>query len=303
MFIINLLTGGIQMQTLAVVKEAYLTKMERINRSQSTIRTYKNQIQGFIRFIDEKYNVPLEMKDVTVEDVEEYIYELKDVQGWKVNSVNLVISTLNGFFAYAAKKQIIEYNIMQDVDQLKKQKVTRDFLTADEVGELIHHIQQPLIRLIVETLAYTGLRISECLNLQLADVDFNKGMIQVIEGKGGKDRIVPMNDALQNKLMMYRDTQRPHVSTTNFFALERTGSVSQQYVNREIKEATKKAKIEKNVSCHTLRHSFASTLVKKGVNLPTVAKLLGHADFRMVTSIYVHMEDSELEAAVNQLSI
>ncbi len=291
------------MNTITTVKEAYLQKMMNGNRSKATLRTYRNQIEGFNRFIQKKYNLPLDIADITTEDVEEYIHELRDCHKWKTNSVNLVISTLKGFFRYAIKKQFIAKDIMDDIEQLRKIKVERDFLTEDEMSKLIEAIKQPLIKLLVKTLAYTGLRISEALNLTLNDVDFEKKIIQVINGKGGKNRNVPIPVALANELMIYKDTKRPSVETPYFFALAKTGSVSQQYVNRELKIATKKAGIHKNVSAHILRHSYASALVRKGTSLPIVAKLLGHSDFRTVTSIYVHLEDDELTSAVNQLHI
>lgn len=231
------------------------------------------------------------------------MHELKDRQSWKTNSVNLVISTLNGFFKYAMKKQLVTSNVMDDIEQFRKVKVERDFLTEDEMSKLIEAIEQPLIKLLVKTLGYTGLRISEALNLTLNDVDFEKKIIHVINGKGGKNRNVPMPESLANELMIYKDTKRPNVNTSYFFALKKTGKVSQQYVNRELKIATEKAGISKNVSAHILRHSYASALVKKGVSLPIIAKLLGHSDFRTVTSIYVHLADDELTSAVNQLNI
>lgn len=185
----------------------------------------------------------------------------------------------------------------------KKQTVERDFLSEMEMKKLILAIDHSLIRLVVLTLAYSGLRISECLNLTLADVDFEKNVIRVINGKGGKNRTVPLAENLADELLLYRDTQRPNVTSDNFFALKKTGSISDKYINRELKIATEKAGIDKKVSCHTLRHSFASSLVRHGTDLPTVAKLLGHSDFRTVTSIYVHKDQSELTSAVNQLSI
>lgn len=291
------------MNTIASVKETYLKKMTNANRSPQTIKTYKNQINGFNSFVQAKYNIPLDMKDIKVEDVEEYIYELKNNRQWKTNSINLVISTLNGFFKYAVKKKIVAQNIMDDIEHFRKEKVKKDFLTEKEMTTLINCIEHSLIKLIVKTLSYTGLRISECLNLSLDNVDFEKHMIYVIEGKGGKDREVPIPKQLEIELKLYADTQRPAVNTSYFFALKKTGKVSSQYVNRAVKVAAKKAKINKTVSAHTFRHSYASALVSKGTNLPTVAKLLGHADFRTVTSVYVHLADNELVEAVNQLSI
>lgn len=277
--------------------------LEQTNTSKETQRSYQYQQQEFAKYMNARYNAPIMMADITIDDVEAYFYHLQHGRGWSVASVNISISAVRKLFKLAERKGWIEDNVMIHIDTLKKQTVERDFLSESEMKKLIGSIDHRLIRLVILTLAYSGLRISECLNLKLDDVDFEKNIIRVINGKGGKNRIVPLAKQLVDELLLYRDTQRPKVKSEKFFALKKTGSISDKYINRELKIAAEKAGINKKVSCHTLRHSFASSLVSHGTDLATVAKLLGHSDFRTVTSIYVHKDQSELTSAVNQLSI
>lgn len=271
--------------------------------STETLRSYMYQHGEFAKFMNARYNAPIMLADISLDDLEAYFYYLQHERGWSVASVNISISAIRKLFAFAERKSWIETNWMLHVNTLKKQTVERDFLSEAEMKHLTDNIDHSLIRLVVRTLGYTGLRISECLNLTLDDVDFAKSVIRVINGKGGKNRIIPLSSTLAYELKAYVETIRPKVKSNKFFALKKTGSISDKYINRALKEAAAKAGINKKVSCHTLRHSFASSLVKHGTDLPTVAKLLGHSDFRTVTSIYVHKDQSELMSAVNQLSI
>lgn len=273
------------------------------NSSAETMRSYMYQQDEFAQFMNARYNAPIMLADITLDDLEAYFYHLQHERDWSVSSVNISISAIRKLFAFAERKGWVETNWMLHINTLKKQTVERDFLSEQEMKKLIDSIEHSLIQLVVRTLAYSGLRISECLNLTLDDVDFEKNIIRVINGKGGKNRIVPLAENLADDLLLYRDTQRPKVTTDNFFALKKTGSISDKYINRELKIAAEIAGINKRISCHTLRHSFASSLVRHGTDLPTVAKLLGHSDYRTVTSIYVHKDQSELTSAINQLSI
>ncbi|SHJ37082.1 Phage integrase family protein [Parasporobacterium paucivorans DSM 15970] len=180
-------------------------------------------------------------------------------------------------------------------------KKERNYLTEEEVDATIEEIDNNLIRLMATFLFNTGLRISECLNLKMNAVDFKKRIIHVRQGKGKKDRVVPMNNKLYDLLLDYRDNWREAYTSDNFFATRRTGSISYSHVNSTIRKAAKQAGINKQVSCHILRHSFASALVKKNVGIVQIQKLLGHESLA-VTSIYTHTNTEALSDAVNALN-
>lgn len=150
------------------------------------------------------------------------------------------------------------------------------------------------------TMVYTGLRVNECIHLTLQDVDFEGNNIQVINGKGGKNRTVPMNQQLKQQLQTYLAEHRPQTDSLFFFTLKKSGTVSAQYVNRTLKGACEKAGIEKHVTSHILRHSFASYLVKKDTHVAVIQRLLGHASVK-TTSVYLHVHQEDLQVAVNQI--
>lgn len=186
------------------------------------------------------------------------------------------------------------------MENIKFQQKERNYLTYEEVMELIEAIDHPLIKYIVETLFYTGMRVSECLNLKLEDVDISNNVIHVIEGKGGKNRDIPISKKLNERLTDYLCSYRCNIESDYFFSTQVSGSVTPRYVNYVISNTVKKLGWNKKVSAHTLRHSFASNLVKHNVSLVKIQKLLGHSNLK-VTSIYTHSSIDELKDAVNLL--
>ncbi|MEK4712030.1 tyrosine-type recombinase/integrase [Sporosarcina sp. FSL K6-5500] len=271
--------------------------------SPETIRSYKGHNDMLIHYFNTKNNGPTFVDDLSTEDLEGYLHYLKHEKGYKPASLNVVLNAIRRLYQYTIRKKYVPTNPTADIAQAKVQREERAFLNAAEINELLEAIDHKLIRLLVRTLAYTGLRIRECIDLELKDVDFKNKVIRVINGKGGKNRLIPLSDELAVPLQTYVKNKRPKVSSNNFFALKRTGTISDQYVNRELKAAVGKLGWTKHVTCHTLRHSFASMLVKNNANIPTVANLLGHADYRTVTSVYIHVESAELADAVNQITL
>ena len=149
-------------------------------------------------------------------------------------------------------------------------------------------------------MSFTGLRVTECTSLRLEDVDLNNLVIHVINGKGGKDRDVPISATLAPYLVDYLQNWRPNVSSDKFLATQKTGEISHQTINKAFHQTTYKLAWEKKVTCHILRHTFASKLVANDVHVSKISKLLGHADVR-TTSIYMHSSTEELQEAVNLL--
>jgi integrase/recombinase XerD len=281
------------------VVDKFLKYMEAIDRSSETISGYTKDLTAFNRFLERKNNGPVYIDEVAAGDIELFLEELKK-QGQAPASRSRKLYTLRSFFAYAYKKEFVKRNIALSVEPPKLQQKERTYLSEQEVMKLVGAIQHDLIRIVVLTLYYTGLRISECLNLTLDTVDLDKKMIHVVAGKGNKDRYVPISDKLLPVLVNYVQHQRPKVDSDYFFATSRTGMLSPVYVNRVLGETVEKLGWKKKVTAHILRHSFASQLVKKEVNLVKIQKLLGHSSLK-VTSIYTHSNMDELSEAVNVL--
>ncbi|WP_129724678.1 tyrosine-type recombinase/integrase [Xylanivirga thermophila] len=268
--------------------------------SGETMRGYLVDINQFNRWMTSKSNSPVFVDEITARHVEEFVSYLTNERGCKPRTVNRKINALSTFFQCMKKKKILSENPLEDFERVKVPDSERIYLSREEVEAIIQAIDHPVLHYFAMTMAYTGLRVSECINLTLHDVNLEGGYIQVINGKGGKNRTVPMSDRLKSKLQEYLKFHRPKTDSLFFFALKKTGTVSDQYVNRVLKEACKKAGITKHVTSHILRHSFASYLVKKDTHVAVIQRLLGHASVK-TTSVYLHVHPNDLKEAVNQI--
>lgn len=281
--------------------EIYLTNLEMRTESKETKRGYKNMLNNdFKPYIESKYNGLVYIDEISMADIEDYLRYRKDTMKDANVSVNRNLYILRSLYKYLLSRDIVEKNLAENIEPLKVKKKERDTLTLDEIEELIDAIDHDLIQLAVKTLSLSGLRISELCQLKLNNVDLEKKMIQVVNGKGGKDRKIPLAESLLPELKKYVNEERPNVDTDNFFALETSGSLSPQYVNRVLKETTSKLGWEKEITAHNLRHSLATNLIRNGANIKDVSKILGHSDLR-TTSIYLHSNDKELSDTIGLL--
>ncbi|WP_158232649.1 tyrosine-type recombinase/integrase [Sporosarcina sp. P26b] len=273
-------------------------------KSEATIDSYLKSCKRFANWIQKINNGPVFIEQVKEADIQKYLHELATEANYKPASINVALNGLRNLFQYGMRSGLIENNPTQYIKSIKNNQKRRDYLTAEEIEELLAALDHKLDNLVVRTLAYTGLRISECLALTPEDIDFKAERIHVRNGKGSKPRTVPLAKNLKPHLLKYKNGSRKFVKDSEFFfATTKTGAISAVYINRLLKETVEKLKWTKHVTCHVLRHSFASELVKNDTALPTVAALLGHADFRTVTSVYVHIADEVLQSAVDSLDL
>ena len=278
----------------------YKKHLEVLNRSSETIIGYSKDIKLFRYFETAKYNGPVYVEDITRDEIESFLYYLKEGRKLAPASISRAQYTLRSFFKYLYGNNYIKYNPTAMLEAIKIPQKEREFLVQDEVLQLANAIKNKIIKTVIHFLFLTGLRISECCNLEVGDVNLTEDLIKVIAGKGNKDRIVPINTTLHEILEDYVENIRPAIDTKRFFTTLKTGKLSPQYVNREIKIAVKSLKWDKQISAHNLRHSYASALISKNVNIVHVSKLLGHSSVK-VTSIYAHSNIDQLRNAVENL--
>lgn len=283
-----------------VAVEQFLSHLSAAERSKQTILGYGKDLRMFNQYLTERYNGEPYVGDITANDIKDYLLWLKDVRNNAPASRSRQFHTLRSFFSYAYKNEWVQRDVSLSVDGVKIPQKERTYLSEIEIKQLLMAIDHPLIRLIVETMYRTGLRISECLDLTIENVDLENGVIHVVAGKGNKDRLVPISSTLLPLLKQYVTRERADTPSPLFFATKKTGKVSPVYVNHHLGKAAKALGWKKHVSAHILRHSFASQLVKKNVNLVKIQKLLGHSSLK-VTSVYTHSNIEELDEAVNQL--
>lgn len=268
--------------------------------SEETVRGYCMDVWQYYEWRATSWNAPINMLALAPTDFEGYVAHLLHDRACQPRSVNRKLNGLSTFFECLVRKEYIVKNPITRLHRLKVVEQERVYLLAEEVEQILDAVTHPVIACFLKTMAFTGMRVSECRNLQMTHINFKEKVLTVVNGKGGKSRRIPLNDELIEALQHYqvhvRDADSPY-----FFALTRTGKVSAQYVNRLLREATARAGITKHVTSHILRHSFASYLIKKGVHVAVIQKLLGHASLR-TTSTYLHVDDTELVAAVDQVT-
>lgn len=282
------------------IVQSFIQYLSSIGRSEETITGYQKDLHSFIRFLEDKYNCDIYIDEVSTNDIEDFLLYLKEARNYAPASRSRNLHTLRSFFTYAYKKELVIRNVALSVERVSLQRKERTYLTDSEAELLIHKIDHDLIRLVVRVLYMTGLRISECLHLTLDDVDLDNRIIHVKAGKGNKDRTIPISDRLLPYLKAYIQDERPVTGSAIYFCTQKTGKLSPVYVNKIISEAVQKLGWKKKVTAHILRHSFASQLVKKDVNLVHIQKLLGHSSLN-VTSIYTHTDLTQLTKAINTL--
>lgn len=268
-------------------------------RSGETTRGYKNVLNAFGGFMKSRFEKDVQVTEITLLDLEDYL-EYHQKKGSHAQTRNRIIYILRSFYSYLYNRELIEKNISMRLETIPVKEKERTFLIPEEVVQLIENIDHDLVRIAAITLANTGLRIGELSNLRLTDVDLETHIIKVREGKGNKDRVVPINYNLTGVLKNYLDELRPQVKSDYFFATPRTGKLSRQTVNEHLIETAKRMGWNKHVTAHILRHSFASALVRHNASLSAVQTLLGHSDLK-VTSRYIHQNLDQLHAAVNCL--
>lgn len=271
-----------------------------IDRSPETITGYEKELSFFNNFLSIKHNCPVYLEDITLEDIEDYLLDQKK-RKMASSSRSRSLYIIRSFYSYCVKKDIFTKNIATLVEPVKVAQKERTYITEEEFEELTTTIKQPVIRTVVQTMFYTGGRMAEMINLKLQDVDLESNILHIIEGKGKKSRDVPINYKLHVILKHYLATIRnPELSSNRFFAIDRTGKVSDSYINRLIYEAVEELGWEKNISAHVLRHSFGTNLLEKGASVVSIQKLLGHSNLA-VTSRYLHQDMNKLSDTVNLL--
>jgi len=280
--------------------DTFINYLRITNKSKETIKGYQKELTYFLDFAQENLNCRVYIEDVTIEILEAYLTYIKDIKQCQPATINRAVHVLRSFYSYLVKRQLFDRNIAAMLEPVKLQQKERGFLTEKEFSKLLGEIDNELVHIVIKTLYYTGLRIAECLNLNLSDVDMKSKLIRVVAGKGNKDRTIPINPKLYKDLAYYLENVRRHDASKKFFASDRSGKISREYINRMLKKATSDANILKNVTCHILRHSFATNLVAKNVNIVHVQKLLGHSSLN-VTAIYTHTTIPELQKSVNLL--
>ena len=260
--------------------------------SNNTIKSYLNDLKDFDIYF--KGN----LLKIKYDDLKKYIATLQNKNS---RTISHYITVINSFYTFLVNDSIIIDNPCSNLASPKLAKKLPSFLTEDEVDKLLDiKLVTPYDyrnKAMMELLYATGLRITELCNLKIIDVDINNCFIRVM-GKGKKERIVPVTDLALKYLAIYVTEYRniilkDKVSDYLFISNSLT-NISRQGFFKILKKECKRAGIEKNVSPHVLRHSFATHLLKNGADLRIIQELLGHEDIS-TTQIYAHLVNEKIK--------
>jgi integrase/recombinase XerD len=277
-------------------------KIER-GLSKNTIDSYTRDLEKLTLFLSEN---EINFTPISIDNntIKQFNYEVAK----KVNprSQSRIISGLRSFFDYLVFEDYRETNPTDLIEAPKIGRKLPDTLSEDEINELISavdlsHPQGERNRTILETLYSCGLRVSELITLKISDLFFEEGFIKVT-GKGNKERFVPIHYNAQKYITIYINEIRSHLKPAKSFEdtlfLNRRGKgLTRQMIFTILKDLSVKINLKKKISPHTLRHSFATHLLKNGADLRAIQLMLGHESIT-TTEVYVHLDKSYLKEVV-----
>ena len=256
--------------------------------SQNTIDAYRRDLYSFadggksIEEVDRTY-------------INNYIRSLKE-RRLAPTSVIRKVASLRGFFKWATSMNILEKNPASTLEQPKVPQRLPKVVSIKEIEEILHEDLSELQLVMVELLYSCGLRVSELVNLKISDIDINSKYVRCF-GKGSKERIIPIGGKAIKALNRYLSCRELIFKKYNLSSKKLLVNDSGRYINRQdvynfIHACGKK--IHKNISPHTLRHSFATHLLENGADLRVVQELLGHSDVS-TTQLYTHISKKRLK--------
>ena len=263
--------------------------------SENTIDSYKRDLEKFL-----EYNKNKDINNISNDDLKKYIKYLNDC-GLNEKSIARNISSIKSFYKFLVISKYISTNTSDCLYIPKVKKNLPNTLSEDEVFSLLNIELTDNFsyrnKAMIELLYATGLRVSELINLKIQDIDLNEDIIRTF-GKGSKERVIPIGDYakeyLEEYIYKYRGSMLKKEPSEYLFLNNHGKQMTRQGFFKILKKLAIEKGITKELSPHTLRHSFASHLLKYGADLRTIQELLGHSDIS-TTQIYTHITNEELK--------
>jgi len=283
---------------------ALYLKIER-GMSLHTVNNYTLDVQKLIQYL-EVHDMSLNPLQITSENIQDFIYEMaKDINP---RTQSRLISGLRSFYDYLIFENYCTTNPLERIEAPKIGRKLPDTLSVKDIDGIVNAIdlssaQGERNRAIIETLYSCGLRVSELTELKISDLFFDEGFIKVT-GKGNKQRFVPIGPLTQKYINLYKDHVRVQIKietpfNDTLFLNRRGKQLSRAMIFTIVKNAASKAGIQKNISPHTFRHSFATHLLENGADLRAIQMMLGHESIT-TTEIYMHVDKSHLKEVVHK---
>ncbi len=281
-----------------------------IGFSVNSITNYEYDVQKLITYLEEN-NINQSPDVIDYDTIQPFIYELS--KSLNARSQSRLISGLRSFFSYLVFE---DYRTTNPLDHIESPKIGRklpDTLSIEDIDSLIAAIDitkeyngiriGERDRTILETLYSCGLRVSELTNLKLSDLYFDEGFIKVT-GKGNKQRFVPIGKNTQKYINIYKNEVRTTINVQKefkdtLFLNNRGKQLTRAMIFTIIKQLAKKTGLQKTISPHTFRHSFATHLLENGADLRAIQLMLGHESIT-TTEIYMHVDRTHLKDVLTQ---
>lgn len=267
--------------------------------SANTITAYRQDLEEYLNFVVKE---GINTWPTEANDVDAFLARQRDLNK-STSSISRMISSMRKFYQWLARQNIQKLNPMLEIDLPKKERRLPMALSQDEISRLL---EQPDTkkklglrdRAILETLYATGMRVSELINLQLQDLHDDLGLIRVL-GKGSKERLIPISPVALDWIKKYEEKVRDPLilkagkDDNHIFLNSRGKMLTRQAIWQMIKKYCQMAQISKDVTPHTLRHTFATHLLANGADLRVVQEILGHSDIS-TTEIYTNLSQKHI---------
>lgn len=265
--------------------------------SKNTSNSYKNDLNKYEIFLKEQ-NI-ISSKDISKSDIENYLEKLNQ-DDVKTATIARKLTTIKAFHNYLFQKQKLNVDVSETIERPKLRKKLPNVLTVDEVDRLLDIECKTKFdyrnKSMLELMYGTGLRISELLDLKLTDFDLENCIIRCY-GKGSKERIVPIGEYTMESLISYLEIRNLLLKRKNceyLFLNNLGGRLSRFSFFKILKKMLIEKNIHKDVSPHSLRHSFATHMLEYGADLRSIQELLGHSDIA-TTKIYTHISNNKIK--------
>lgn len=269
--------------------------------STNSVEAYMRDFCQFAHYILRCYDVS--PRKVNREMIEHYLAWLYN-EGREATSQARALSGIRSYYGFLLLRDEINSSPAELIETPKCGRKLPDTLTIEEIDRLIAAVEGPTAKgrrdsAMLEVLYSCGLRVSELVALRMGDLFFGEGYIRVT-GKGDKQRLVPISDTARERIYAYLDERAPASSNEEVLFLNNRGKqLTRVMVFTILKEAARRAGIEKRISPHTFRHSFATHLLEGGAGIRQVQELLGHESI-LTTEIYTHLDKEHLRRTVEE---
>lgn len=268
--------------------EKFRLYLEGEKKSENTISEYVYFVSQMLEFVGKR------CEEISSGDLRKYKIYISTKKKYSKNSIYLAIKAITSYFKYKGREELVK-----DIKAPKRPKQMPKYLTEDEVRRLLDAAKDKhRDYAIISLLAYSGLRVSELCALHVEDVDLSERVVYVHSGKGDKDRIVVISEKAAEAIEVYLMDREDELEY--LFSSQKSEKITRVQVFRIVKKYAKMAGIKKNVTPHVLRHTLATTMLRRGVDIRYIQQFLGHSSVA-TTQIYTHVDDGSMKRVYDKV--